>query len=90
LHVDDNAGSLTVDGTVAVSSVGGTVTVAGNKTNNNAAPGATNVGVLPGVATTAAPTYVEGNQVALSTDLTGALRVSGCGVSVMKMFSLLG
>lgn len=84
VHVDDNAGSLTVDGTVAVSSIGGTVTVAGNKTNNNAAPGATNVGTLPGVATAAAPTYVEGNQVALSTDLTGALRVSGGGVSVTE------
>ncbi len=29
VHVDDNAGSLTVDGTIAVSSVGGTVTVSG-------------------------------------------------------------
>lgn len=29
VHVDDNAGSLTVDGSVAVSGVGGTVTVAG-------------------------------------------------------------
>jgi hypothetical protein len=53
------------------------VTESGSKSNNTAAPGATNVGTLPGVATAAAPSYTEGNQVALSTDLTGALRVSG-------------
>lgn len=128
VHVDDNAGSLTIDtpqlpaalvggrldenvgawlgstaptvgsktsansipvviasdqGAISVTP-SGTVTVAGAKTNNNAAPGATNVGTLPGVATAAAPTYIEGNQVALSTDLTGALRVSGGGVSVIE------
>lgn len=56
---------------------GTAVGVAGTKTNNNAAPGATNLGVLPAVATTAAPAHTEGNQVGLSTDLTGALRVAG-------------
>jgi hypothetical protein len=50
------------------------VVVGGNKTNNNAAPGATNVGALPAVANAAAPSLTEGNQVALSTTLTGALR----------------
>lgn len=51
--------------------------VKGLKTNNNAAPGADNVGTLPAVATTSAPSYTTGNQVALSTDLTGNLRVAG-------------
>src|SRR5579864_97607 len=44
--------------------------------NNVAPPGANNIGVLPAIANAAAPTYVEGNQVLLSTDLTGALRVN--------------
>lgn len=77
VHVDDNAGSLTVDGSVSVSNFPATQVVTGNKTNNNAAPGATNLGVLPAVATAAAPSYTEGNQVALSTDLTGQMRISG-------------
>lgn len=63
--------------TLTSTTVTGTVTVAGGKTNNNAAPGATNIGSLGGVATAAAPSYTEGNQVALSTDLAGALRVTG-------------
>lgn len=53
------------------------VTVSGSKTNNNTVPGATNLGTLPAVATNAAPTYTEGYQVGLSTDLAGALRVTG-------------
>lgn len=60
-------------GTVAT--ITNPVTVLGNKTNNSAAPGATNVGVLPCIATAAAPTYVEGNQVGCSTLLTGSTRV---------------
>jgi hypothetical protein len=52
-------------------------TVLGNKSNNGGAPGATNLGVLPAIANAAAPSYTEGNQVLLSTDLSGALRVSG-------------
>jgi hypothetical protein len=51
--------------------------VAGGKTNNNAAPGATNFGVLPALANASAPTWSEGNLVALSTDLAGALRIAG-------------
>lgn len=61
----------------AVTSITNTVTVAGAKTNNNAAPGATNVGALTGLANAAAPSWSEGNLVALSTDLAGALRVAG-------------
>lgn len=56
----------------------GTITIgaiSGNKSNNTAAPGSTNLGVLPAIANAAAPSYSEGNQVLLSTDLTGAVRV---------------
>lgn len=55
--------------------VEGTVTVAGSETNNGAAPGTNDVGTLPAVATAAAPSYTEGRQVALSTNLAGTLRV---------------
>lgn len=90
--ITDNAGSLTVDnnGTFAVQAAqSGTWTVQpgntanstawrveGQKENNSAAPSTTNFGVLPAVANTVAPTYADGNQVALSTDLTGTLRVT--------------
>lgn len=47
----------------------------GTKTNNNAAPGATNFGTLPVVANAAAPSWTEGNQVGLSSDLGGNTRV---------------
>lgn len=50
--------------------------VEGQKTTNSAVPGANNVGVLPAVANTSAPTVADGNQVALSTDLNGQLRVT--------------
>lgn len=56
--------------------ISGTIS-AGSLTNNNAAPGANNQGVLPAIANAAAPTYTEGFQVLLSTDLSGALRVTG-------------
>jgi hypothetical protein len=51
----------------------------GTLSNNNAAPGANNAGVLPAVASAASPTYIEGNQVLLSTDLTGLLRAKVAG-----------
>jgi hypothetical protein len=79
--------STTITGSVAVTgtfwqstqpvSIAATVTTQGAKTNNNAAPGATNLGALVAIANAAAPTYTEGNQVLLSTDLTGALRITG-------------
>lgn len=50
--------------------------VRGAKSHNAAAPTSDNLGVLPAVASAAAPTYTEGRQVLLSTDLTGALRVA--------------
>lgn len=56
--------------------ISGTIS-SGSLTNNNAAPGANNQGVLPAVANAVAPSYTEGYQVLLSTDLAGALRVTG-------------
>lgn len=49
--------------------------VQGGKTNNNAAPGATNLGTLDSLANAAPPAWTEGNQVALSQDLGGNVRV---------------
>src|SRR5271154_1783577 len=69
--------STTITGTVAVTQSTSPCVVTGNLTHNNAAPAANNVGVLPAVASTAAPTYTAGDQVLLSTDLSGNLRVSG-------------
>ena len=54
--------------------ISGTVS-SGNLTNNNAAPGANNQGVLPAIANAANPTWVEGNQVLESVDLSGNQRV---------------
>lgn len=59
-----DAGSITIGG------------ITGTKSNNAVVPGATNLGVLGGVATAAAPSYTEGFQVALSTDLSGNLRTT--------------
>ena len=57
------------------------VPVKGKKGNNTAVPGTTNVGTLPAVATNASPSFTEGNQVGLSVDLTGALRVASAAGS---------
>jgi hypothetical protein len=53
------------------------VTDIGTLTNNNAAPGVNNMGVLPCLANAAVPTWVEGNQVLCSVDLSGRVRVVG-------------
>lgn len=60
---------------VTIASDQSTLTTQGGKTNNNAAPGATNLGVLPAVANAATQSWTEGNQVALSTDLSGNTRI---------------
>jgi hypothetical protein len=52
-------------------------TVVGNLTHNNAVPAANNIGALTAVASAAAPTYTTGDQVLLSTDLSGNLRITG-------------
>jgi hypothetical protein len=49
-------------------------TVVGTLTNNNAAPAATNVGALTVLANASAPSFTEGDQVLLSSDLAGNLR----------------
>lgn len=69
-------------------SIAATVGVQGAKTNNNAAPGATNVGVLPVVANASPPSWTEGNQVALSTDLSGNLRVGTHAVTGSGNFTV--
>ena len=73
--------SAAVTGTVAVTQSTSPWVVSGGLTHNNAAPAANNVGVLPAVASTAAPTYTTGDQVLLSTDLAGNLRVTFAAAS---------
>lgn len=68
--------NATVTGSVNVSNFPVSQAVVGNKSNNAGVPGSTNLGVLPAVSTGAAPTYTEGDQVALSTDNSGNLRVN--------------
>src|SRR5712675_2436886 len=64
-------GQVTFSGTITIGAV------TGNTTSNVAAPTANEqLGVLPAIATTAAPSYTHGRLVALSTDLSGSLRVS--------------
>ena len=60
--------------------------VVGTLTNNNAAPAATNnLGVLPAVANAAIPgPWTEGDQVLLSTDLNGSLRIMSGTVPVVS------
>lgn len=61
-----------------------TASVSGAKSNNTSVPGTTNLGVLPAIANAAAPTYIEGNQVAASVDLAGNLRVTSSPASSEK------
>src|SRR5271168_2051508 len=68
--------STTITGTVAVTQSTSPWVVAGGLTHNSAAPTTNNVGALVGVASSAAPTYTTGDQVLLSTDLSGNLRVT--------------
>ena len=77
LKVDGSAVTQPVSGTVTANAGTGNFNFIGTKTNNNAAPGATNVGVLPAIANAAAQSWTEGDQVGLSTDLSGNLRVTG-------------
>src|ERR1035437_4725509 len=72
--VNQGTSPWVVSGAVTTS---GTSTVIGTLTHNNAAPAATEVGVLSALANASAPTYTEGKQVLLSTDLNGNLRIFG-------------
>ena len=58
---------------------GGHLIVIGSLTHNNTAPAANNMGALVGVASSGSPTYNTGDQVLLSTDLQGNLRVTSAG-----------
>jgi hypothetical protein len=73
----NNSDAGTAWNVYVVNQSGSASNVAGTLTHNSGAPAANNIGVLPAVASAAAPTYTAGNQVLLSTDLSGALRVSG-------------
>jgi len=64
--------------------------VTGGKSNNGGVPGATNLGVLPAVANAAAPTYTEGFQVALRTNLAGDVAITLDGESVAVTNAALG
>lgn len=63
-------GASTFSGTISIG------TISGSKSNNAGVPGSTNLGTLPAICTTVSAGYTEGNQVALVTDTTGALKVS--------------
>lgn len=77
-----NIGSGGGGGTVAQGAGGASAwLVDGNLTHNNAAPGATNLGVLPALGNASPPTFTEGDQVLLSTDLSGRLRVQGASTT---------
>jgi hypothetical protein len=83
--ITDTGSTTTVTGNVIVVQPTGTnlhvvvdsgsFSATGSLTNNNAAPAANNMGVLPAIANASPPAYTEGNQVLLSTDLSGVLRV---------------
>ena len=62
--------------TIAVTNAGTfAVQAVGTLTHDNAAPSTKNIGVLPAIANASAPTYTEGDQVLVSTDLAGNTRI---------------
>ena len=71
--------STTITGTVAVTQSTSPWVTAGNLTHNAAVPTTNNIGALVAVASSAAPTYNAGDQVLLSTDLSGNLRTAITG-----------
>jgi len=88
LRVDASTSTQPVSGTVAATQSGTWTIQPGNTANttpwlitgglthNNAAPSASNVGVIPAIANATTPTYTEGDQVLLSTDLKTNLRTT--------------
>ena len=82
--------ALTSTDVVTANAGTGNFNVVGTKSNNAGVPGATNVGALVGVATAAVPTYIEGNQVAVSVDLSGNLRIAGGGGTSQADNTVLG
>jgi len=75
LSIDDGGGSISIDGTIT--GISSTVNVQGGKSVGGGVGSATFVGVLPGQANASAPAWSENTNVPLSTDLNGALRVTG-------------
>ncbi len=86
VNIQDGGNIITVDGTVVANAGTGNFNVVGTETNDSVAPGTDNLGTLPGVATAAAPSYTEGNQVAVSQTLTGDTRITldGEGVNIIR------
>jgi len=76
-----NPPTVAVSGNVAVTQSTSPWIVAGSLTHNNAVPAGNNIGALVGIASTVAPVYGAGDQVLLSTDLAGNLRVVSSGGS---------
>lgn len=64
--------------------------VRGAKTNNNAAPDATEIGDLPALANASPPSSTEGNEVKLSIDLKGNLRVNNHPPDVLGCYMVNG
>ncbi|HWR15177.1 MAG TPA: hypothetical protein VN577_10130 [Terriglobales bacterium] len=77
LSVDASSGGLKA----YVTNLASTLSVAGTKTSNSTAANNECLQTLPAVATTSAPTYVSGRSVALSTDLSGNVRMVGSGTT---------
>jgi hypothetical protein len=79
--ISTGAGPVGGTGSSLNVNVTNTAPAVGTLTNNNAAPAATNFGVLPALANAANPTWTEGDQVLLSEDLSGHLRVVATGAA---------
>lgn len=79
--ITDGVDTLAIDpsGAIAVTLTGNTQVV-GTQANNDGPPGSINLGVLPAIANAAAPTYGEGSQVLLSTNLAGAQRITAASL----------
>lgn len=74
ITVEEHQGAINAKRVAIVDASGAQITsfgTSGTLSSNTTTPGANNIGVLPGVANATYPTYIEGNQVLLSTDLFG-------------------
>jgi hypothetical protein len=81
-------GAVTQSGTWTVQQGNAPWSIVGTLTNNNAAPGANNLGVLPCLAGSSAPSNTTGDQVLLSCDLSGNIRVVIPGTVAISAASL--
>jgi hypothetical protein len=83
LYADNYGLLVSIAAGTVIANISGPLTVSGTLSSNTAAPIADNVGVLPAVANQVAPVNKEGDQVLLSTDLSGALRTVLAPTSIM-------